>query len=353
LSKVVLIVGAGASQELDVLTGNGLVREIVQNIDYNPNYIEGGNEGQFKDLINQFLNLLGKKSDTEIERSENRLFVNTYLIPFKEDLRRWSEDNKSLDSYLNQNSIEDVCKYFGKFCIAYYIIGCEEWLMRENLYSFSENWFRYFFEIHLAPIKKELSEGKVPVQIITFNYDRIIENFLYNFLRHTPNPVVEGWNGGDLDPSKMFVEKFEIIHVYGKLADLEWENRKEPNIRFAERNNIGSHLALASGSIKIIAETGPGRISEEVKKKIRKVVQEAGKIYFLGFGFDQENMKILFGDGVNEDRYKPLTTCIATAFNLDPSVKSKYPFIFYYTRSCANLVRDTNLFQIKPVEISP
>jgi hypothetical protein len=348
MSKIVLVIGAGASHELDVPTGQGLVNRIVGNIDYNPKYISGGNEGQFLDLVNQFLKVSGMKSETESEKEKNRVFFETHLKPFREGLRKWAIDNKSLDSYLNQSSIDEVGGAFGKFAIAYYIIGQEEWLMRENLYSFKENWIRYFLEKHLYPIKNELYNGKVPIQIVTFNYDRIIEHFLYNFLRHTPNPpVILGWEEEKgSDQSRSIVEQFGIVHVYGKLADLEWENPGGAYIRFAERNNDEGHLSLASKAIRLIAESGYGRLTEENKNAIRRVVKDAKKIYFLGFGFEEENMKILFNDEIVDKNNQPETPCIATGFNLNSLVKSRYPFVSFYDLTCSQLVMDPNLFRI-------
>lgn len=346
-SKTVLVVGAGASYELDIPTGYKLAERIIGDIDYNPNYTPTNGEGQFVDLINQYLVVTGRKSDNETEREANRNFFHEYLVPFREELRKWTDENKSIDAFLNQETISDMERQFGRMAIAYYILGQEENLMRENLYGFRENWIRAFLEKHLHPIKSSLCTGQTPVQIVTFNYDRIIEHFLYTFLRQTSDPVIPGIEKNiGTDESRQMVDQFGIVHVYEKLAHLEWQQHGGNFIRFGERNNVNSHLTYASKTIRLIAETGIGRIRCEQIEEIQKITKGAKKIYLLGFGFDEENMKILFGERKPEKSTPRDAPCFATAYGLDPGIKVKYPFIHFYDLTCARLVNDSNIFRI-------
>lgn len=339
MKKIVLVVGAGASHELDFPTGYDLINRIIENIDFNHNYSFGNGEGQFLDMVNQFLNAIGKKSETQEENEQNKIFFQTTLLPIKEELRVWANENKSLDAFLNRDGNDILVKEFGKFAIAYYIIGQEEWLIRENLYAFRSNWLREFIERHLQPAKAKFCSGEMKVRIITFNYDRIIEHFLYNFLRHT-DPGITGFDReSGSDQSKSIVENLGIIHVYNKIADLEWENTSSNFIRFGERNDNKSHLTNASSMIQLIAESGLGRVSSEKISEIRAVIAEAEKIYFLGFGFDQDNMSILFGSNINNDNFSESLSCKATAINLPQTVKDQYPFITFYDMKCSEMIK--------------
>lgn len=348
MNNIVLIVGAGASSEFCVPTGSGLINEIVKNIGVNPNYRADNKEGEFKDLVNQYFVYADREPITEEIRTENRRLFNEVLIDFKEKLKPWGEKGGSIDTFLKNHSDKTEYEDFGKFAIAYYIIGSEEWLMRENLYAFKKNWFRVFLENHFNPGLRDLIEEKIKLKIITFNYDRIIEHFVYNFLRHSTVPPVPGWNEEDgSDKSREIAKKLGIIHVYNKLAYLEWEDRLGESIRFGERNNDKGHLTYASQRIRLIAETGKSRISEDKVTALREIIANAGKIYLLGFGFDKENMEILFGDQVDGKNFKRNAICHATAFNLAPEIKKKYAFINYHDQSsCASLVEDSNIFKI-------
>jgi hypothetical protein len=341
MKNVILVVGAGASHELDMPTGYELVERIIKSIDYNPKYRFGNGEGEFLDPVNQFLHIKGIKCDTIQEQEQNKLFFEYSLVPFREALKVWASSRRSLDAFLNQGDLHEIGQQFGKFAIAYHILGQEEWLMRENLYSFHDNWIRHFIEMHLAPIKKELGDEQFTITIITFNYDRIIEHFLYMFLRHTPNPFFSG------QESCAIVDRFRIIHVYNKLADLEWQNPEGDYIRFGERNNDKGALTYASGAIQLIGETGIGRVNEEKKTRIREIIRSAKKIYFLGFGFDADNMRILFGDRVFAENFSIRAVCQATAIHLDRSVRFKHPFISYHEVTACQLMQDAGIFTME------
>lgn len=183
--KTLIIVGAGGSCELDMPTGYSLNQRIIQAIDRNADYVLGNGQGQFLDPVNLFFHQRGMPTANREDQDRNKQFFERSLVPFREALRSWVSTGKSLDAFLNTENVNEDGKQFGKFAIAYYILGQEEWLMRENLYSFRDNWIRNFLERHLLPIKHDLRSGKCPVRILTFNYDRNIEHFLYTFLRHT------------------------------------------------------------------------------------------------------------------------------------------------------------------------
>jgi len=64
------------------------------------------------------------------------------------------------------------------------------------------------------------------ITIITFNYDRSLENYLYDAFMN--------YNNSKAEADKISIlKKLEIHHVYGKLADLPWENDKE-SLKFGQ-----------------------------------------------------------------------------------------------------------------------
>jgi hypothetical protein len=66
----------------------------------------------------------------------------------------------------------------------------------------------------------------------------------------------------------------------------------------------------------------------------------------LGFGFDKDNMKILFGDNALENSKLTEAPSYATAYGLDQGKKDKYPFIHFYDLTCAQFVKNSSIFQI-------
>jgi hypothetical protein len=348
MNSIVLIVGAGASREFEVPTGRELIEKIVGDIRKNPEYQPGNGQGEYGDLVNQYFVYTGRDPLTEESRSRNRAVFESSIVDFREKLKSWSKSGRSIDVFLIEHEAKEEFKAFGKLAIAYYIMGSEEWLMRENLFAFRENWLRPFLEKYL-PHVDDIRENRLKLTIITFNYDRIIEHFLYNFLRHYLNPRLPGWEEKErTDKARELVDKFSILHVYDKLAELDWQNRRPgESIRFGERNNDKERLGNASGRIQLIAEGGMGRVSEERKKEIRLITSGAQKIYFLGFGFDPDNMKLLFGDNRGEEGITIGADCYATAYKLSDEIKNRYRFIkFYNDLTCFSLVKDSSIFDL-------
>ncbi len=327
-------------------TGYSLTHRIIEAVDRNAEYVFGNGQGQFLDPVNQFLYLQSMPTASREDQERNKHFFERSLVPFREALRSWLLKGKSLDAFLNSENANEDGRQFGKFAIAYYILGQEEWLVRENLYSFRDNWIRNFLERHLLSIKYDLRSSKYPAQIVTFNYDRNIEHFFYTFLRHT-EPRIPGWEESTgLDEAESIIDRWGIVHVYNPLAPLEWQAHKGQFIRFGERNNDKNSLTLASGAIQLIGDDSAGRLSNEKITHLRQMIREAERIYFLGFGFDLDNMKILFGDAVLNHGFRPSPDCHATAIRLSPEIRQRFPFITFHDLSCAEFVQNRMSFPL-------
>ena len=63
--------------------------------------------------------------------------------------------------------------------------------------------------------------SKSNLTIITFNYDRSLEHYLYNTFLNFTKSLTEKEKIEEL-------KKLKIYHVYGKLADLPWESNNNP-----------------------------------------------------------------------------------------------------------------------------
>jgi hypothetical protein len=348
MDKIVLVLGAGASRELGFPTGWELMDRILREISLNDRYEFGNGQGQFSDLVNQFLTVSGKRTETREDQVRNLAFFKQSLLPIRSAMEAWMNRGKGLDAFLNQNGEDGLPKQFGKFAISYYIMGQEEWLMRENLYAFNRNWLRELLERHFQPMKEEVRKGEIKVKLIIFNYDRVVEHFFYNFLRHAPAPVIPGFDNRLMtDESKDIVDSFGNLHVYNKIADLEWQNRAGKSIRFGERNNDRPGLQAASETVRLVAEPGLGRVSDQMINEIRSIMSEADRIYFLGFGFDPDNMGILFGPSPTISKSDGRPIMHATAVSLPTQLQEQYPFInFHKDMSCFEMISDASLFSI-------
>src|SRR5690606_17833363 len=120
------------------------------------------------------------------------------------------------------------------------------------------------------------SENKLSV--ITFNYDRSFEEYLFESLFFSFY--------GDRTDVIAFSNWINVVHTYGKLFDLQWEDKQE-GVKYATNDLLG--LAHdAKNNIQIIYEERKNQL-----KKIQDLILSADRIFFLGFGYGQENLEAL------------------------------------------------------------
>ena len=260
--KTVYILGAGASKPYGYPTGKELT-----------NYIRNK-------LINDII------KDTEIPQHS------LYITKIEEIINKFSKStNKSIDLFLTRNpEYEEL----GKKIIVYSIIKNELKSKRpEELIKDDEDWFSELFDHLTDELIEPNSYSKFQennFSIITFNYDRSLEYFLFKALNNSFTKTKA------TEIAKILLN-IPIIHVYGKIANLPWEdtdfflNYKEINIK--------SYMDLAK-NINVIYSN---RVDEERITKAKKLINDAERIFFLGFGYANENMEILnIADNINRNQ---------------------------------------------------
>lgn len=79
------------------------------------------------------------------------------------------------------------------------------------------------------------------------------------------------------------ISGIQILHVFGQLDDLDWQDSdgRPYNNDFS---NI-KHLKSAADGIRTINEQ-----NNDLKNKVGTLLNEAREIYFLGFGYDKNNL---------------------------------------------------------------
>jgi hypothetical protein len=202
--------------------------------------------------------------------------TSTNDIALKEfhDALKYSGKN-SIDSFLEGR---DEFMDLGKAMIACVLCQFES---RDKIFtqrSGQPNWYYYLFDkmgIDLPEKKTSLSN----LSIITFNYDRSLEYFLYHAFKNSFRLKA--------DACKDITSKLNLIHFYGLLGEL-YELNPEGR-RF--RNALGKEgLLKCIDGINIIRE-GLGK--EEEIKTVYACLERAERVIFLGFGYDRTNLERL------------------------------------------------------------
>lgn len=166
--------------------------------------------------------------------------------------------------------------HIGKMAIASYLFPCEkDEILRESV----NNWYMYLYN-RLKSSFEDFDENKI--SFITFNYDRSLEQFLFEALKSQFNKSPQECT------EKM--QKVPIVHLYGQLDLLPWQDQNGKE--YSPKNNLIERLRAAPKNIKLISDERDIAKSEEFQKAYG-LIKNAERIYFLGFSFDETNLKRL------------------------------------------------------------
>lgn len=252
--ETVLILGAGASMPYHFPSGKGLINEII----------DSQHKG-YDSLINSHLHLL-------------RISVQK----FRRSL--YEAKPNSIDTFLEKNpTLIDA----GKIAIASVLLPQEigDFLVGFNM---QDDWYEYLH--NLLSGQCSFNDFGKNLSVITFNYDRSFEQSLYN---HLTNLYLTTKTKEECVKQ---LRTIPIIHVYGKLGDLPWETDDKSlsipyggNLAGEEVDIRYKRIEWAARSIDILPEGC--NMDDEKQKEIDKLITNAEKIFFLGFGFHSENLR--------------------------------------------------------------
>lgn len=148
--------------------------------------------------------------------------------------------------------------------------------------------------------RRELARLFSEVAFVTFNYDRCLEQYLMANLLHTASMSY----GAAADA----LRNIEIHHCYGSLGDLPFGS-SDGVVDYGSSDLWA--VMRASERIKTFSED-PGEVGA-----IQSLVQSARRIVFIGFGFHDRNIDLLFGEGLKVPRR---SVCMGTQVGLRPRV---------------------------------
>jgi hypothetical protein len=358
----VLVLGAGASLHLGFPLGQELIKDIYRLVfgrskgfkRISDSLGERFLESDFftnSELLERFLELSDYKKNNgqkytseDIEEFANRLF---------------QAQSSSLDFFLEKNPQYSL---LGKLCIIFCISRYED----ENSWQYAPfkyvdklkkdfpdfGWYRYLWHNLISECKDINDLYKNKVTVITFNYDRSLEYYLMKAIKSFFNVEEE-------EAMKVF-NSIKIKHVYGRLGKFYEEmsgssdspiSPEEIMLETAPYSpwEIGCFYRLMGkigeyGWLRRDFEKGSTAVSENSRrfliKKFNKVIREiqtfyeenaeeqkkgflndlkfAERIYFLGFGYHDENLKALGFPGQEGDFNLSKVRIKGTAVNMTP-----------------------------------
>lgn len=243
--RTVLVLGAGASMPYDFPSGSELVKRIL------------ASPIPIHDALRIDSHTVGdnrEKFYTQLARSMS----------------------SSIDTFLGGHDGE--FDRIGKMAIAKALMPLEHegrLLNREN----KDDWYSHLVN-KLGSDRKTLHENQLGV--VTFNYDRSLEHFLNITLT----------NRFDQETAVRFLKTIPIVHVHGQLGPYD---PLKPNYSTDPKPD---DIRRAAADIRIM----PEQISDsELFESARAQLARAERIYFIGFGFHETNVRRLKLTAVNVD----------------------------------------------------
>jgi len=243
----VLVLGAGASAPFGFPCGGGLRSQIYQ--------------------------IFAQKQSPEVQQMLLADFTFEKISQFRHALSR---SGSMVDEFLEyRTDFMDV----GKASIASVLLQDEGEASLFNV-NVPNNWYELLFRCLTLESSFE-SFGKNKLSIITFNYDRSIEQYLFITLKNR-------YNRTEQECAKK-LEEIPIIHVHGTLGRLPWQQFWGPIVNYGGDINF-QKIRDASKTIKVIHED----ISDDPEfNQAYELMTAATRIYFLGFGYHPINLKRL------------------------------------------------------------
>lgn len=242
--RTVLVLGAGASNDYSFPLGYELLKRMCE--DLTP-----GRGGTLRQQL------------TNLEFSSDQITNFRHALNFS--------GRVSVDAFLEHRL--DFLE-IGKAAIACELIKHE----RENtLFVKQPNlWYQYLYSCMYAGFD-EFRKNKLA--ILTFNYDRSIEHYLFTALKNS-------FRKSDDEVSSV-LRSIPIIHLYGNLGNHPYVGTNGRCYNDTIKPEVVRDCIKA---IRIVAET-----EDEARTfgQAHKHLQEAELVCFLGFGYNEVNMKRL------------------------------------------------------------
>jgi hypothetical protein len=279
--KTTIILGAGASSEAGLPVGRELKSQIERLLDirYEDGYTRSSGSGE----IDSALRL---KAQAEGVRD-----INPYLRACWQ-VRDAMPQAISVDNYLDAHADDAPTVAVGKLGIAQAILEAERRSMlhidrsagREmvDFARMEDTWFNKFVQLLTENCRASDLPGSLSnVSVISFNYDRCFERFVYFALRNYYR--MDEREAADL------LSSLSIYHPYGLVGCLPWQ-RQQISTEFGETRRPRNLLEISSQIRTFTEGTDPETSNIEL---IRRAVADCDQLIFLGFAFHPMNMRLL------------------------------------------------------------
>ena len=274
--NTVLIVGAGASAEVGLPIGTGLVDYIASLVTIERNELTG-TLPQHKPFVRDLMNYAGSEKVPHYLRAARKMI-------------NGMRSAESIDRYIDREADDDFIRTLGKAAIVEAIAFRER---KSKLYGdkggaisgrsdIDDTWYWTFFRMLLegSPPRDKLFDN---IAIVCFNYDRCIEHYLTCELMRAY--TIERKEAAEL------VKRLTIWHPYGTIAPLD--TQESSGIAYGDNEAVGGRSFRLASRIQTFTEKNQDGVMIEA---IRERICTAETVVFLGFGYYPQNLQLIAPD---------------------------------------------------------
>lgn len=287
-TRTTLIVGAGASAELQFPTNAELLARIIQGYDFKRTNSETSTrDGQ---LLLRNIYKLAEKMNKKVED----------VAAAAERLRNACRLGRSIDTVLEQYDHDPLVVACGKLAITFFMGQAES---RSNLKDIprvegelplqgkiAEYWIYQLGQLITSGVpRSKIGQTLEQLTIINFNYDRSVEHFL-------PYALVMAYGIELREAQQVIAEKLDIVHPHGSIGRLPWQKGDAPQAEWGVEQPWNIHAIAAQ--LKSLNERSADR---NALRDIRLSVASAKRLVFLGFGFQPQNVDLLFENSLSHN----------------------------------------------------
>lgn len=200
----------------------------------------------------------------------------------------------SIDNFIDSHRSNSQIAEIGKLAIASEILKAERksklYISPENSYNklnfsrISDTWFNAFFQLICVNAQEDdLAERFSKIRVITFNYDRTLEHFLFN--------SIQTYYGSSPKRAQEILSHLAVFHPYGQVGNLPWQTAGL-EVPFGGDMPTSALIQIAQ-TLRTFTE---GISQEESQiEQIRASIYEPQILTFLGFAYHELNLQLLFG----------------------------------------------------------
>lgn len=301
-TKTTLVIGAGASCELQMPSGEDLLARVVAGYDFS----RLGTPQQSRESQILIRHLM--KQAERMNRDQHDMVRASQL------LRNAARVGRAIDTVIEQVDHDPLAVASGKIAIAFHIGQAEtRATLREAprqpgelplLGKPEDTWLFWLGQLITSGLpRSRLERAFDDLTIICFNYDRAIEHYL-------PFALVMAYGLDLKDAQRIVGERLRILHPYGTVGRLPWQPGQDAQAEWAGSEQPWNIHAIA-GQVRTHAE----RLADTAwLHRLRTEVGNAKRLVFLGNGYQPRNLELLFDRTISHN-----PEVLATTHGLSPA----------------------------------